>query len=702
MKEAKFNSDDIRRHIAESRFGFGFGKLESQEAIDIYNRYWLTDKTIDHVCGDALLRACGSEDQKMSFNNWILSLVHDEKPIETIEHYELSPRIKKILRCMYRLEQKRTYLKELGINEEQKTLEPLSDLELAKLEAHAFAWEIDWEIYCIETEINPIKKEILTVEIEDTNGQKHQKEFECITDYNSHIFEEVILGDGYSTYLYKKIYLSKDNFAEKKYGLIKSISKETGEEIWLKKIKKVPLETKIVTSNNSLAVERRKSYQEALDYHKLLKKIVLGIAESSESTEEIFAKIDKACDTESLKELQGLNLPLFSNTKLELIVFPTPIESFQRAILKRDDWIKREDGLEIYKANFENNWHIEHYAVASHCKILVPSKILEDQAIFLGALDKDAVNIAKLQLIFAAEASRLNWRCSFNINARNIFRYFNFENRTDLSLQSKFDAIKEYANHLGNKAVRITRTDRSAYMELESQVWNISSLQYGYQESSLPGMEIYDSSCPSEKHELSLKVTPGGWVQAFTNNRSSLVPLPIDALLINSYRHPLASKLILDLIIRRGGKYTVRELFENALTRNELDRLNNDRIFRCRAFSQIEKLQNLCLSQGWTVKGSIPERKNYKTRLESEIQFLTPSQSPEILAPSIIRSRLRKTPLGDSLKSLRVQKGWTQADLGRELSFPQSKVSKIENGNALSRQNIERIERFLAEHEKTE
>jgi DNA-binding XRE family transcriptional regulator len=239
-------------------------------------------------------------------------------------------------------------------------------------------------------------------------------------------------------------------------------------------------------------------------------------------------------------------------------------------------------------------------------------------------------------------------------------------------------------------------------MELESQVWNISSLQYGYQESSLPGMEIYDSSYPSEKHELSLKVTPGDWVQAFTSNRSSLVPLPIDALLINSYRHPLASKLILDLIIRRGGKYAVRELFEIALTRNELDRLMNDRSFRCRAFSQIEDLQNLCLSQGWTVKGSIPKRKNYRTRLDSELHFLTPSQSPEILAPSIIRSRLRKTSLGDSLKTLRAQKGWTQEDLGRELSFPQSKVSKIENGKALPRQNIEQIERFLEEHEKTE
>jgi hypothetical protein len=677
MRKEQFNREEARKYVAERRFGtpvLAWGRLESPDAIAFQERYWLTHRTINYACENALLRACDSENRKMSLHNWVLNLVHKNAPIEAIEKYKLSPRIKKTLRCLYRLMKKGIELKELGINAEFETLKNVSDVEIIRIVA-------DYTIDNLASIIQAVEDDYL-----------YATERLTLED-GTHVNYCTNMGFPYGTlqenstikyqWEVQKIYFWDKN-APKKYKdfLIKSTSEKTSQIVWLRKTNKIVNEAKILLHQENISKEVKNEAIEAINFYKELSNKIHNFARNSIVPDEIFNYIVIASQVQGLRsedyiplfqsilELNELYTPLYQNDSIsEPILLPLPIENYLNAILHRELW--HEEGSGVYKSCLDNGWHIEHYEVTPH-----------NESYSLHEIDESAIYLAKLQLIFSAYATRYRWDNSFFINVRDIFRFFNFDRRTDIPLKEKFSTIKKYVDQINNQRIRITRKDGS--LVIESQLWTINII---------------------ENKNLYLMIAPGDWLKAFINGSfNSLIFLPIDALEFHAKTIPFTYRLILNLVLRRGGTYNVQELFEISLANKDKECFANNRDFRRDKFTQLEGLIQHCIKNGWRVKGNIPANLHYQKRLKAKLSFKPPSLPSNTLSIQRLIARYRQTDLADRLKTLRAEKDWIQSDLLVQLkdfgikTLNQSKISRIEGGKAIPRHHLGSIQLFIAYH----
>jgi hypothetical protein len=687
MRKEQFNREEARKYIAEMRFGIpglAWGRLESPDAIAFQERYWLTHRTIDYACKNALLRACDSKDQEMSLYNWINSFVREGVPIEAIEKFELLPRIKKNLRCLYRLMKKGIELKELGINAEFEALKNVSDVEIIRIIADYTIDDLAFIIEAIED------KYLYTVEkliLDDGREINYVN-----TGYSYGILEERET-QKYQWEIKKANFWGKNAPKRYKDFLIKSKSIKTNQIVWVQKTNKVPKEANILSHSKKISEELKNEAIETINFYKELSDKIHNFARSSIVSDEILNYIEIASQVQgfrgkhyvplfhSILELDELYSPLYQNDSIsEPIFLPFPIENHLNAILHRELW--HEEGSGVYKSCLDNGWHIEHYEVTPHNENLGIKEVVEDQSYSLHEIDESAIYLAKLQLIFSAYATRYRWDNSFFINVRDMFRFFNFDQRTDIPLREKFSTIKKYVDRISNQRVRITRQDGS--LVIESQLWTINII---------------------ENKNLYLMIAPGDWLKAFINGSfNSLIFLPIDALESHTKTIPFKYRLILNLVLRRGGTYNVQELFEISLANKDQECFENNRDFRRDKFNQLEVLVQHCIENGWRVKGNIPVNVHYQKRLKATLNFKPPSLPSNNPYIQRLLARYKQTNLAYRLKALRTKKNWTQSDLLVQLkdfgikNLYQSKISRIEGGKALSRQDLESIQLFTAYH----
>lgn len=675
MRKAQFNLEEERKYIAESRFGvpgFARGRLESPDAIAFKERYQFTHRAIQYAARNALLKACDNEQQESSLYSWINSLARNDGAIEAIEGYELSPRIKKSLRCLYRLIKNEVELKKLGINAEIEALRNISDVEITRIIADHTIDDLAFIIQAIEDDyLYPVEKLRLT------DG----REVNYInTGYSYGILQERDTIE----YCWE---VTRANFwgnnAPKRYKdfLIKSKSEKTGQIVWLRKTNKVAKGANILSHRENISRALKNEAVETIDFYKKLSDKIYNFARSSRVPDEILNYIAIASQVQgfrgehyiplfqSILELDELYAPLYQNDSIsEPIFLPLPIENYLNAILHRELW--QEEGAGVHTSCLDNGWYIEHYEASTH-----------NENYSLHEIDESAIYLAKLQLIFSAYATRYRWDNSFFINVRDIFHFFNFDRRTDITLREKFSTIKKYTERINNQRVRITRQDGSLVME--SQLWTINII---------------------ENKSLYLMIAPGDWLKAFVNGSfSSLISMSIDALEFHAKTIPFTYRLVLNLVLRRGGTYNVQELFEISLANKDKERFINNRNFRREKFNQIEVLVQRCIENGWGVKGNIPNKIHYKKRLKVPLTFKPPSLPSNNSYIQRLLTRYKQTDdVAYTLKTLRKKNGWTQSDLLAQLkdfgikTLNQSKISRIEGGQALSRQDLVSIQLFTA------
>jgi hypothetical protein len=687
MTKARFNLEEARKYIASSRFGIGFGlqwgTLECPEAIEFQKRNWIADNVIQYAARNALLKACDNEKQESSLYSWVNRFVHDGVPIDDIEKYELSPRIKKSLRCLYRLIKKEIELEELGINAELEALKNVSDLEILRIIADYTIEDLAYLIQAIEDDY------LYTIERLTLEDGTH------VNYINTECSYGILQERGTTKYQWevKKANFWGKNSPEKyKDFLIKSTSGKTSQIVWLRKTKKVVNGVKILSHPNNRSEEVKNEAIEAINFYKELSDKIYNFARNSIVPDEIFNYIVIASQVQgfsgegyipllqSILELDELYAPLYQNDSIsEPIFLPFPIESYLNAILHRELW--QEGESTVYKSCLDNGWYIEHYEVATHNENLEAKEAIEDKSYSLHE-DESAIYLAKLQLIFSAYATRFRWDNSFFINVRDIFRFFNFDRRTDIPLREKFLTIKRYVKRLSNQRVRITRQDGS--LIIESQLWTINII---------------------ENKNLYLMIAPEDWLKAFINGSfNSLVFLPVDTLEFHAKTIPFTSRLILNLVLKRGGTYNVQELFDISLANKDKECFANNRDFRRDKFNQLEVFIQRCMKNSWRVNGNIPAKVHYQKRLKATLNFKPPSLSSNNPYIQRLLARYKQTNLAYRLKELRTKKGWTQSDLLLQLkdfglkNLYQSKISRIEGGKALSRPELESIQLFTAYH----
>ena len=434
--------------------------------------------------------------------------------------------------------------------------------------------------------------------------------------------------------------------------------------------------------------------------------------------------------TEDLEKLLGIvttdtfvaDLPLFeSDRPIEKVATGYPILTGAQALIN-SQW---EDGEYPYWRKLVGDGFIQHNIVRqspSNQQIeMVPGKAAWE------IIQQFGPEAAYVLLIFAAYATDAEqpWKQQIRLKGTDLVKLFGWDKRTDLNLAQKLRKIGHLVELVCSLSVLISNINvgASRYNVARSPMWLLEELEYEGQlaltvdEGNSEAFR-YEAGDPDE---IYIKVRPGSWTEKFLNakdfgsGQEALCQygyLAKSTLQINPYRQRLASKLAIFLTImsriRRDGRYEVGTLLERLEPRDLLQEIHGSKQRRNVLITQWDNALLKLHELGWQIEfdaetypesirpdwsmADAPETPRTRPRKWLPIWLraiviikptpLIQEKLGEVKQPSrrattaMLEEERPKAMTGDDLAHALQNKGWSNAQLARELGVNRSLVTR--------------------------
>jgi DNA-binding XRE family transcriptional regulator len=429
---------------------------------------------------------------------------------------------------------------------------------------------------------------------------------------------------------------------------------------------------------------------------------------------------------------------LFANSSYQVLPAALPMKTSTLCQLRDDFWQQdNSNGIAYYRqeSHTNSNNYIEHYISSSEDIQVLPWDSARQ------IIDKFGFNTVLLQLLFAAHAVKCPqpWKSEFSLSGRDIIRELGWENRTDISLQSKLLELANISFALDCLLIKAVWEDPNRKKGKKrvtidtSRMWNVRV--------QMTGQMDLEGNVPNPE-DLHITVRPGMWTKGFidggTHSQDALYQfgyLAQDVLKMNPYQNELALRLAihltLDTHVERINEYRVRDLLEIAFPKYKIELASKDKDRNYKLKQQWDRAIVKLIELGWVIEfddDSYPPeirpnsdtKKNQRGYLEKlldariYIRSMFPhkadlschildravldSPPPLIEARSSSKLKTFKTQVKVSvpnldLRAAREAKGLTQRQLAAELEVSQSLVAQWERGNrSIDEKNLAKLQ----------
>jgi DNA-binding XRE family transcriptional regulator len=429
---------------------------------------------------------------------------------------------------------------------------------------------------------------------------------------------------------------------------------------------------------------------------------------------------------------------LFANSSYQVLPAALPMKTSTLCQLRDDFWQQdNSNGIAYYRqeSHTNSNNYIEHYISSSEDIQVLPWDSARQ------IIDKFGFNTVLLQLLFAAHAVKCPqpWKSEFSLSGRDIIRELGWENRTDISLQSKLLELANTSFALDCLLIKAVWEDPNRKKGKKrvtidtSRMWNVRV--------QMTGQMDLEGNVPNPE-DLHITVRPGMWTKGFidggTHSQDALYQfgyLAQDVLKMNPYQNELALRLAihltLDTHVERINEYRVRDLLEIAFPKYKIELASKDKDRNYKLKQQWDRAIVKLIELGWVIEfddDSYPPeirpnsdtKKNQRGYLEKlldariYIRSMFPhkadlschildravldSPPPLIEARSSSKLKTFKTQVKVSvpnldLRAAREAKGLTQRQLAAELEVSQSLVAQWERGNrSIDEKNLAKLQ----------
>ncbi len=437
---------------------------------------------------------------------------------------------------------------------------------------------------------------------------------------------------------------------------------------------------------------------------------------------------------------------LFQGREIERVATGYPILTGAQALINCQ-W---EDGEYPYWRKLVGEGFIQHNIVRqspSNQQIeLVPGKAAWE------IIQQFGPEAAYVLLIFSAYATDSDqpWEQQIRLRGTDLIRLFGWDKRTDITLGQKLKKIGHLAQLVCSLSVLISNINvgASRYNVARGPMWLLEELEYAGQlaltvDVNEPGSLNYEAGDPDE---LYIKVRPGSWTEKFLNARDlnggkealcQYGYLAKSTLQINPYRQRLASKLAIFLTImsriRRDGRYEVGTLLERLEPKELLEAIQTSKQRRNALITQWDNALLTLHELGWQIEfddSTYPDTIRPEWSLTSEstrlrtrprnwlklwlkaIVVIKPTvliqeklgavrspnvkQNPEPLSLPAEHLERTKAITGETLLAAINAKGWSKAQLAKNLGVDRSLITRWVNGErAIQPKHQQQIQALL-------
>jgi hypothetical protein len=320
---------------------------------------------------------------------------------------------------------------------------------------------------------------------------------------------------------------------------------------------------------------------------------------------------------EPQNSMPATKAPLFQTHEDTPVMTSQPYLTGVQACFGAELW-EDVDGIPRFRRFFGEGF-IEHNIIQHHPETNRLELVAGNAA--WEIIHQLGLETAYMFLLFASYATDMErpWEGTFSFKATDVISMglFNWNKRSDLSLDQKLKKLGELAQRVASLSIAINNLDLKlmTYAAEIQAMWRIK-LQYLGQlsltvDSDKPNKISYE---PEEPTELIITVGPNDWVKPFqdSGNFSSLYEygfLAKSTLLINPYRQPMAAALAVFLTImsriQTSGKYKIKTLLNRLGYLSKESHLQTIQNNRQKRNELIEKWDNALLTLhelGWQIE----------------------------------------------------------------------------------------------------
>jgi hypothetical protein len=279
--------------------------------------------------------------------------------------------------------------------------------------------------------------------------------------------------------------------------------------------------------------------------------------------------------------------PLFNGRESEKFALGYPIDDSKQ--ISSNTW---KDGDYSFWRKLVGDSFIEHQIICQNPETkwieLVPSKAAWESIQQLGP------EATHMLLIFATSAtdSTPPWKNQIQLKGTELVKLLGWDNRTDLTLDSKFKRIGSLVQLICGLSISISILDleQQTYTISTSPLWLLEGLEYS------GNLTLTSNNYPTEAtkfeakdpNELVIQISPGSWIEKFLPDQDVAAReklqqygyLAKSTLQINLYHKRLAAKLAIFLTVMSrmhpNGRYRIATLLEALESQEFIEAIQQD------------------------------------------------------------------------------------------------------------------------------
>jgi DNA-binding XRE family transcriptional regulator len=391
-------------------------------------------------------------------------------------------------------------------------------------------------------------------------------------------------------------------------------------------------------------------------------------------------------------------------------------------------WSADPKGKLRYARNVENGSGAVHFWVTEDLEEESPATLAGAAA--LAVIDTFDIRAACMHLIYAAHATQIDrpWEEEFVISDRQIEEYLGLKKRTDKNKQQKLALIQEIAKQPCKITTFVswpTQSKVKGFTIEEGRLWHLLGTRYHYQQDLFGNKELSG---------VTFVVRAGLWARYFLNeegrrNKSALCEYGTlsksslrDVMSVWQHREGAARLMVWLLFKTRLERQTplpVQTLMEVAFGEERIEDAKQNSKSRKKFVSLWDDTLQTLHDRGWYIqfdpetyppeirpmgfgRSHLSRPRGFFEQLLNAHIWITPQDDwtdaaitvdpppvvPEVPPPPSIT--------GDQVKSLRLERGWSQRKLASLTGLSQGLISQIETGGrSLTLENKEILLRIF-------
>lgn len=429
--------------------------------------------------------------------------------------------------------------------------------------------------------------------------------------------------------------------------------------------------------------------------------------------------IESTARPESASDWLETSPDLFPNGKTTTrMASALPIWEASSILTQRKDlpWNIDPKGKLRYSRNVENGEGVVHFWVTENTEEETPATLAGAAA--LAVIDTFDIRAACMHLIYAAHATQIDcpWEQEFVISDRQIEEYLGLKKRTDKNKQQKLALIQEIAKQPCKITTFVswpTQNKMKGFTVEEGRLWHLLGMRYHYQHDLFGNKELSG---------ITFIVRAGLWARYFLNeegrkNKNALCEYStlsksslLDVMSVWQHREGAARLMVWLLFKTRSERQTplpVKTLMEVAYGPERIEQAQEDSYSRKKFVSLWDDTLHLLHDRGWCInfdpetyppelqpwgfgRSQTARPRGFFEQLLNAHVWITPqddwSEAAVLVEEEPLEPRSYLVPegmgemTGDRVKSLRIERGWSQRKLAALTGLSQGLISQIETG----------------------